>query len=153
MLANRELGGWTSEPYNSEGSAISFFTSDMSRIKFSGCVIRDNAQYFNSTSDPSTDTGNNVTEGDVWIKSNEGYIYVSADTISKHSKIGYKDISLSENLDAFDGGKWIKACRWWQRSPYADSSNYFVGVYSYGSPYYSYIGTYNNLGIVYGFSI
>lgn len=122
LAANREVGGNTSEPYASEGTAISFFTSDKSRLKFPGIIIEDNAQFITSDTDPTQLTSYAVKEGDIWIKSNSsniGYIYMSAETIAKHTRISYRNVTSTDNIQASDGGCWVRAYFWWERSPYA----------------------------------
>lgn len=155
LAANRELGGWTTEPYASEGSAISFYTSNKVRVKFNGCAIKDNVQYFSSNTDPTADSTKNITEGDIWINTgnqNIGYMYFSADTVSKHGKIGFRAVSHSDNIAAADGGLWVRSNSWWERSPYTFTSLDFVIVNSSGSPYNG-ATTNSAYGVVFGFSI
>jgi hypothetical protein len=155
LAANREVGGNTTEPYASEGTAISFFTNDKSRVKFPGVVIEDDAQYITSNTDPTTSSSYDIQEGDVWIhsgNSNIGYIYFSAATKAKHSRIGFRDVTNGDNIQASNGGLWYRADYWWERSPNVGNAAYFCLVHSYGSP--SYGTAYNNTyGVVVGFSI
>lgn len=155
LAANREVGGNTSEPYASEGTAISFFTSDKSRLKFPGIIIEDNAQFITSNTDPTQLTSYAVKEGDIWIKSNSsniGYIYMSAETIAKHTRISYRNVTSTDNIQASDGGCWVRAYYWWGRSPSASNTTNFMLVNSYGGPNGSYYASYA-YGVVVGFSI
>lgn len=155
LAANRELGGWTSTPYINEGDAISYFTTNASRIKFCGLIVDENAQFITESSDPTQLTSYTVKEGDIWINTNNssiGYYYISADTVSKHSRIGYRDISSTDNIPASNGGMWVRAYGWWERSPYASGSTYFVYVNTNGSPNGNY-GASLASGVAFGFSI
>lgn len=158
LAANREVGGSTASPYVDEvdvTSTISFFTDDRKRLKFCGVIIRDDAQYIIESTEPTLLTSYTVNEGDIWVNTNNqniGYIYMSADTIAKHTRIGFRAISSTDNIQANDGGCWIRAHNWWGRSPYASNSTSFMLV-SYGgspSPVYN---TSNNGGVAVGFSI
>ena len=155
LAANRELGGWTSSPYADEGSAISFFTNNASRVKIPGFIIPEDASFYSVNSDPTALSGYNVKEGDIWIHTGNdsiGYIYVSAATKAKHTRMGFKSISDSTTLTASNGGCWIRALYWWERSPYASNSTNFVNVASYGYPSGSYYAS-NTFGVVLCFAI
>lgn len=155
LAANREVGGNTSEPYASEGTAISFFTSDKSRLKFPGIIIEDDAQFITSSTDPTQLTSYAVKEGDIWIKSNSsniGYIYMSAETIAKHTRISYRDVTSTDNIQASDGGCWVRAYYWWERSPIASNTTFFMSVNSTGYPN-NYGNASTAYGVVVGFSI
>ena len=137
LAANREVGGWTSSPYVDEGDAISFFTSNAARIKFPGLIIKEGAQFFTGDTDPTKLSTCTVKEGDIWINTANdsiGYMYVSPDTVRKHTRIGWKDLSDSNNIQASDGGCWLRSYHWWERSPHASSSAYFVIVNNNGNP-------------------
>lgn len=155
LAANREVGGWTSTPYINEGDAISYYTTNASRIKFCGLIVDENAQFITESSDPTQLTSYTVKEGDIWINTNNssiGYYYISADTVAKHSRIGYRDISSTDNILASNGGVWVRAYYWWERSPYASNSTYFVIVSYYGNPYSNSYAS-NAFGVAFGFSI
>lgn len=152
LASNREFGGYTTEPYASEGNAISFFTNDMSRLKFSGVIIKEDAQFIVTDTDP-TQTAS-VKEGDVWFKSDItiGYVYMSADTVSKHTKIGRKDTSHFDNIQASDGGCWVRTDLLWQRSPHLSSSTSFMLVYFGGQSMSNAVASFE-AGMVIGFSV
>ena len=152
LASNREVGGYTTEPYASEGNAISFFTNDRSRLKFTGIIIKEDAQRIVSDTDPTQMDAYEVKEGDVWIKSNIGYVYMSADTVSKHTKFGWKAATHNDNIQASDGGCWVRTYYWWERSPYASSSANFMSVHYHGGPYGNYSAS-GGFGVVIGFSI
>lgn len=155
LASNREVGGNTSEPYASEGSAISFFTSNARRIKIPGWIISDDAQFISSASDPTAMVSYTVREGDIWINTSTdsiGYVYISADTMAKHSKLGFRAFTSSDNIQASDGGVWVRAHYWWERSPLASYSTSFMGVNTGGNPYIN-NGASLAFGVVVCFSI
>ena len=154
LAATREIGGYTGAPYDSEGSPISWFTSDASRIKFNGIIRHDDAQVITSGTDPTQLTGYTIREGDIWINSGNssyGYIYISAATAAKHTTIGCRKVSSSDYIVAGDGGLWMRAYVWWLRSPNASGASQFCYVYSYGAAGNSYAS--NSYGLALGFSI
>lgn len=110
LASRNELHPYTDEPYASEGSHIySWYTTDRHRVKFFGIPIRDDVKYFSGDTDPRDITSNNVSEGDIWLKtteSNRGYI--------------------------LHDGEWHAAYYWWARSPGVTSSTYFMFVHYYG---------------------
>ena len=158
LAAHREVGGSASSPYVDEvdvTSTISFFTNNRKRLKFCGVIVADNAQFIVDSSEPTLLTSYTVNEGDIWVNSNNqdyGYIYMSASTIAKHTRIGYRAVSSPDNIQASDGGCWVRAGNWWERSPGASYSTNFMFVGNYGSPN-NYYGASNNYGVALGFSI
>ena len=158
LAANREVGGGTNSPYVDEAdvtSTISFFTNDRNRLKFCGVIVDDNAQFIVESSEPTLLTSYTVNEGDVWVNSNNqniGYIYMSASTIAKHTRIGYRAVSSADNIQASDGGCWVRAYYWWERSPNASNSTNFMFVTDYGYPSNGNYA-YNLLGVDLSFSI
>ena len=154
LAATREVGGYTGAPYDSEGSPISWFTSNASRFKFNGFTRNDGAQVITSGTDPTQLSGYTINEGDIWINTNNsstGYIYISAANKAKHTTIGCRKVSSSDNIQAGDGGLWLRACWWWLRSPYASSASSFCSVSNYG--YSSTNGASSTNGLALGFSI
>ena len=152
--ATREVGGYTGSPYTSEGTPISWFVNNASRIKFNGFIRSDDAQVIASGTDPTQLTGYTIREGDIWINSDNssyGYIYVSAANKAKHTTIGCRKVSSSDNIVAGDGGLWLRAWVWWLRSPYASSASNFSIVNSGGS--YGGGNASNWSGLALGFSI
>ena len=151
-----EVGGSTSEPYINEGTLINFLTSNTTRIKSPELIIRDDAQFFTSSTDPTEDTSCTVREGDVWAISGTSYVYISADTAAKHTKIGFTNISNQRNKKASDGGYWINGAGTRQRTALVNSTSEFgytntagkSGIISGGS----YVATATQ-GIPIGFSI
>ena len=158
LAANREVGGSTASPYVDEvdvTSTISFFTNDGKRLKFCGVIIRDDAQYIVESTEPTLLTSYTVNEGDIWVNTNNqniGFIYMSADTIAKHTRIGFRAISSTDNIQANDGGCWVRAYNWWERSPYASNSTIFMYVGGSGNPNGTYTAS-NTIGVAIGFSI
>ena len=136
-------------------STISFFTNDRKRLKFCGVIVDDNAQFIVDSSEPTLLTSYTVNEGDIWVNSNNqniGYIYMSASTIAKHTRIGYRVVSSSDNIQASDGGCWVRAGNWWERSPYASGSTSFMLVNGTGNPYI-YLNASDIAGVALSFSI
>ena len=121
LAANREVGGYTTEPYASEGSAISWFTSNGSRLKFRGRMVEDDATFYSAADDPSLDAANDVKEGDIWINTSNdsiGYMYLTQAELDKYN--------LTPNFTASIGGGWIIASSWWERSPTSNSTNFML---------------------------
>ena len=158
-----ELAGTETEPYASEasgdaGGRIAWFSTNVSRIKFCGIIIPEDAQTITSQSDPTMlPELYTISEGDVWINSGNssiGYIYVSAENAAKHGFIGGRLTADSSNITAEDGGLWVCAYNWWERSPSVSYSTYFIYVGTNGSTNTGGNGnaTYA-YGVVLGFSI
>lgn len=132
----------SSDPTNSELTSYTVYTGD------SG----------NSTVEIAKST-RPIKEGDVWLRPENsggntikvGHIYMSPETIAKHSRIGYRAIT-SNNIQASDGGCWVRASYWWERSPFASNSTNFMIVNSNGIPYYSNTASYGS-GVALSFSI
>lgn len=127
----------SSDPTNSELTSYAAYTGD------SG-----------SSTVEITKSARPIRDGDVWLNqsdNNVGYIYISSSTISKHSRIGFRNISTN-NIQAADGGYWIRASGWWNRSPYSYDSNKFIYVSNSG--YSSTSGDASSpFGVVLGLSI
>lgn len=148
LPSTTEMSNNSSEPYASEGSYISWYTSDMRRLKFKGITTPDDASYYTnaSGSEPSSDQSNSVKAGDVWkIRENsDGYIYVTQDYLDKHG--------VTPGYTASIGGGWIKAQYWWSRSPYVGSTADFWIVATNGNMY-GYYGASNSYGVCPCFNI
>ena len=147
LAANTEIGGYTTEPYGSEGTPISWFTSGKSRLKFRGRMVKDDAQFFTAADDPTLDPEATVNEGDIWINTSNdsiGYMYLTQAELDKYN--------LTPNFTASIGGGWIIASYWWERSPYASNSTFFMYVYFYGHAHYT-NSAYNVGGVCPCFSI
>lgn len=111
---------WGGYNYN-EGAHISWFISNIHRLKFKGIQIPEDASYYTNTSDPSVYSTNDVQEGDVWLSGGVGYIYVSQDYIDKYA--------ITPAHTASIGGGWISAGQWALRSPNPTNSTHFWTVY------------------------
>jgi hypothetical protein len=148
--------GYNNEPYISEGTLISWYTTSKSRIKFMGIPIPEDSNYYTGTTEPTTIAGNTVKRGDIWYNSN-GYtyyfIYLPEEEVENHSYIANRAVSSNYNVSASDGGLWYGAYDWWTRSPYVSSSSSSMYHYmgQYGSPGGS--GASGTDGVVIGFSI
>lgn len=121
-----EMGG-SGTPYISEGSAISWFTSDIRRAKFRGMFIPDDATYYTDASDPSLVSSNNITSGDVWKQNGNGSCYIYA----TDKEVAY--YGLTKSVEASIGGYWVSASPWWERSPFVGYTNNFWNVDTNGS--------------------
>ena len=60
-------------------------------------------------------------------------------------------MSAGENIQASDGGLWLRDSYWWLRSPYVGNTIYFWNVNNYGNVIYYYAST--GYGLALGFSI
>ena len=156
LLSNREAGdSTTSVPYVNEGDPINFFVDNLSRIKFPGFIREEDRQVITSDTDPTQLTGYTISEGDIWINtavSNSGYMYISPETLAKHTTIGCRKVAADDNIQANDGGLWYRAWVWWLRSARADSSAVFSFVNYGGYASYSFSATLS-YGLALGFSI
>ena len=144
----REMGGSTDTPYGNEGTAISWFTSDIRRAKFRGLIIPDDATYYTDASDPSTTSTNDVRPGDVWKVNNSGrcHIYATDELIREYG------LSTENAVDCSLGGKWISAYYWWERSPNVGNTTAFWYVHYSGS-HSDYYSANNSHGVCPCFSI
>lgn len=125
-----EVESTSSIPYSNEGSHISWYISEIERTKSKNLIIPDGHSTYSTTSDPSSISTNNVTEGDIWRigGSRTCYIYVTQETIDR--------LGLTADYTATIGGGWITSDSWWLRSPYysesLSNSNYFSHINSTG---------------------
>ena len=154
----------TTTIFSAEGNQISWFVDNNSRMKFMGINIPADAHIItDSASDPTlyTDTYT-IREGDIWIKSNRGYVYVSADTASKHGYLCGRPITdTNNNIDAqgAQGGKWIGSNSWWTRTNATNENqgqayyHYVVTINGTVQSVYSYGNSYQTRSMVIGFSI
>lgn len=145
-----ELSNSQNSPYVNEGTYIKWFTTNAVRCKFRGQVIPDGAQYITSDTDPTLLTSTTVKPGDIWINTNNssiGYYYIPAELKDKHYYYGGSD-----NIQASNGGLWLRAPGWWERSPLVSSSTNFMFVGNYGYPYNN-LSASNAIAVVPCFSI
>jgi hypothetical protein len=154
LAAYAEVGTITSAPYINEGESISFFTNNASRVKFNGMIIPEDAVFTSTNTDPTQLSTYTPARGNVWIhtgSSSTGYYYIPATEKAKHTRIGYRAVSSTDNLSANDGGLWFRAVAWWLRSPNASYSTDFMYANSGGG-----VGNgsaANAYGVALGFSI
>lgn len=143
--------------YSHEGTTIPWFINNSSRIFFAGITIPEDAQIIESNTDPTASSVMyTIKEGDIWVHINNngrGYIYVSADTASKHGYFGpIAKTDTANVLDAADGGLWISASQTWTRSRTANYNNYYYIISNTGyAASYEYISGYR--GVLLMFSI
>ena len=117
---------YTGAPYNNEGITIPWYTTDNARLKFRGYIVPDGVNFYNTSDDPTSVSGNSVNDGDVWIKGNSRYRYISSQN-SKH-----KDFAQSDHLSASDGGLWFASRNGWTRSAIVGNTTNFIYVGSTG---------------------
>ena len=164
----------TQDPYSNELSnpdvgQISYYTTDLARMKFFIPVedredTTPGRQVIISTSDPTTLTRYTIDQGDIWRKAANGaaYIYISKDYVDKHTTIGRYDLTVNSPnafgidpvLKASNGGAWIMPCMYWTRTPVQEESysiDYFFNITTSGASDYQ--SPRIPLGIVIGFSI
>ena len=155
LAATREMGGSTAVPYVNEGTAISWYTSNQSRIKFSDSIRLESKRIYTEPTDPTLMSGYNVSAGDVWINTNNssyGYIYVPASVAAKHTTIGCRKVSSGDNIVASDGGLWMKTAWYFLRSPSVAGAEWFYFVYYSGYIYNNYSAV-SSGALALGFSI
>lgn len=139
-----EMSNNTSEPYASEGTYISWFTSDLKRLKFMGIIVPDDATGYTNASDPSTDASVTIKAGDVWkVNNGAGHVYVEQDYLDKYA--------ITPAYTASIGGGWIAAPLWWLRSPSVTGTTNFWVVALNGSMNHTYAS--NSSGVCPCFSI
>ena len=127
-----EMGG-SGTAYINEGTAISWFNSDIRRAKFRGMIIPDDATYYTNSTDPSLVSSNNVLSGDVWKENGNGRCYIYA----TDEEIAYYGLSKTDGKATSIGGYWISACGWWERSPNVGNTINFWGVNTNGNNFYN----------------
>jgi hypothetical protein len=141
--------------YSHEGTTISWFTNNASRLFFAGITIPEDGQVIEATSDPtSSSVMYTVKEGDIWINSNNNgraYIYVSASTAAKHGYFGsIAKTDTSNTLSAADGGLWVAASPVWTRSRTANYNNYYYIISNTGyAASYEYMSGYRALVLMF----
>ena len=121
-------------------------TENMTRIKFYGQIIPEDATYYVSADDPYLSYPQ-ISTGDIWIKSNSssnGYIFVEQSIINAR---GYNPASGFTNAK----GGYLAAPYWWLRSPNTGGTSHFWLVYPDG--YVGSNGAGNVSGVCAGFSI
>lgn len=119
----------TSIPYIDESHYIPWFTSNQLRGKFRGFIIPDDANYYTSSEEPSTNTANFVKPGDCWQPNggeNINYILVTAED---YERLPWTSTNNKHGTYTQDGlYVWITSNSFWLRSPYITSSQGFFGV-------------------------
>jgi hypothetical protein len=123
-----------------------------SRIKFPGFIRDETKQVITSDTDPTQLSSYTIREGDIWINTASqsiGYMYISPETLAKHTTIGCRKVTSGDNIQANDGGLWYRANSWWLRSARADSASVFYYVNYYGN--ISYYDASSSYGLALGF--
>ena len=157
-----------------QAGTLPYYSSAAHRLMFPGVTVEDRDQsqpgrrLFTSSTDP-TRTGEQMADGDIWINgtstSSTPYIFVSQDTIDKHSYIANRLVNQGNGsvgsycIIPYDRvgspGLWVQGSYWWTRSPYYTTSNsyknYFSVMYGNFTWTYSYYSSSN--AVVLGFSV
>ena len=163
----------TTDPYSSELSnpdagQISYYTSDLVRMKFP-LPLEDREdttpgrQVIVNTSDPTSLSRYTIDQGDLWRRTatSAAYMYLSADYVSKHTAVGRYDLASPGSvfgndpvLRASDGGMWILPCQYWTRTPVHEETyvtDYYYNITPTGGNDYQ--SPRSTMGLVLGFSI
>jgi len=158
--ANADLRATPTGLISAEGSQISWFTDNNSRLKFMGLTVPKDAQIITDAADDPTlytDTYH-VKEGDIWVRQNPNncYLYLSRDTASKHGFIGGRntdDTDNNVNAAGAQGGVWIRSMAYWSRTN--NSTDYHFITYPVGSiaTTWVYSHDYQRRGVVLMFSL
>ena len=155
---------------------ISYFGNAMVRAQFPGMIIeeRNNSvrgrRLFSQSTDP-TRSGEQVLDGDMWVNTGNSYspayIFVSQETISKHSYIGNRMVNQGTGVPgsgctpSYDGdtspGLWILQHNLRTRSPWYTTSSgyttYFYYLYYTTGYTYSYASSSNSYPVTLLFAI
>lgn len=128
-----EMANQTSSPYVDEGTYITWFTSNSTKVKFRGMLIPEdveNVQIITSPYEPTT-SGYVCKNGDVWINSANnsiGYIFVDDDEIAKYN-MATTDANLPSGLQlgaTANGGGWVQATAYWVRTASTTNAAGFI---------------------------
>lgn len=114
-----------------EGSHISWYTTDIMRVKFKGRIIPDDANYYTDSSDPQTITSYTVKAGDVWRVNgtSNACIFVNKSDIDR--------FGLKVYGTATSAGGWVLSTYWGLRSPLPNNNAGFQLCSTTGSLYSS----------------
>lgn len=110
-LFDKNLNAPLSGVLANEGSHISWYTTDIMRVKFRGRIIPDDANYYTDSSDPQTITSYTVKAGDVWRVNgtSNACIFVNKSDIDH--------FGLKVYGTATSAGGWVLSAYWGLRSP------------------------------------
>lgn len=146
-----------------ESTQISWCIDNKSRVRFMGITIPEDAQYYTVDSDPTLYTGTyNVKEGDVWIKGDRAYVYVTQTTADRHGYLGGRNITETSNnivATGTQGGLWVRSITYWTRSnnttAQANSTSSQWTIWPTGQPTSTFVlyPEYGRRGIILMFSI
>ena len=130
-LFDKNLNAPLSGVLANEGSHISWYTTDIMRVKFRGRIIPDDANYYTDSSDPQTITSYTVKAGDVWQINGKpnAYIFVNKSDIDH--------FGLKVYGTATSAGGWVLSEYWGLRSPLPNSDSGFQLCTPSGSLYSS----------------
>lgn len=130
-LFDKNLNAPLSGVLANEGSHISWYTTDIMRVKFRGRIIPDDANYYTDSSDPQTITSYTVKAGDVWRVNGtpNACIFVNKSDIDH--------FGLKVYGTATSAGGWVLSAYWGLRSPLPNNNLGFQLCSTTGSLYSS----------------
>ena len=116
--------GYLYIPNRSEvNGGISFMENNIMRTKFNRYIIPETATYYNTSTDPQTDSDiTNIKIGDIWTIGEYSYMLVSADDINKYG------LTVKSGTTISSIGGWIAGEKYWTRTPEYSGSSYFTIV-------------------------
>lgn len=159
-----DLTATTNNQLSAEGTRISWFVDNTSRIKFMGLIRPEDSQVIVTPNDPTLYTETyTVKEGDIWInrdRTGDCYMYVSAQTLASHGQLSGRYTADTQNnalAQGPQGGMWVRSNGYWTRSPSPDSGSsyihYLVWAYGYVTTSSLYYSNDNNRAAVIMFSL
>ena len=103
---------------SNEGTMITWFSDNARRTKSKILDIRSNAHVWTGSADPTSQVGNIVTVGDIWVQSTTGgypvYVFVDKDTIERDR------LAVKNSTTVSDIGGWVlSSSMWGLRTPYS----------------------------------
>lgn len=107
---------------SNEGTMITWFSDFARRAKSKVLNIRSNPKVWTGTADPTTQTGNNVQIGDIWVQTATGgypvFVFVDNETIARDH------LTVRGSTIQTDIGGWVQSTTMWGlRTPYSGIVN------------------------------
>ena len=107
---------------SNEGTMITWFSDFACRAKSKVLNIRSNPKVWTGTADPTTQTGNNVQIGDIWVQTATGgypvFVFVDNETIARDH------LTVRGSTIQTDIGGWVQSTTMWGlRTPYSGIVN------------------------------
>ena len=126
---------------SNEGTVITWFSDLPHRAKSKVLDIRSNPTIWTGVSDPTSQIGNNVRVGDIWVQTiSDGhpvYVFVNNETIERDH------LNVKANTTQTDVGGWVQnSTMWGLRTPYSGMLNSGYQYQYYAVTSIGYISTY-----------